>query len=353
MHPIQELYISNFSEKIQSLIGPEASIDKKLSMAEGLIPLSPKEWLPALAFLLYDESQKVVEKALHSLQDLPESLALPIASDSKTLPFVLDKLAQNRTEEDAIIEHILLNPSTQDQTIIDIAKQLSQKNATLLMSNQVRIMQNPKIAESIRLNPQALKSDIEKMVSFLRINGISIEGEASDLTMAEIELILKSPDGEGMKKVPESLLKEEQEEVDEETKLSMYQLVQTLSTGEKIKLALKGNKEARTLLIKESNKVVSSAVIKNPRITDGEVLAICNNKAMNEDIIRMVSEKKDWVKHYSVQQALAGNPKTPHLTAMRFTRALHVNDLRRLAKNKNAPSQIQKLAKQMFQQKMK
>ena len=62
-----------------------------------------------------------------------------------------------------------------------------------------------------------------------------------------------------------------------------------MSIAEKIKMALIGDKEWRSLLIKESNKLVSTAVIKNPRITDPEVLAIAKSSELNEEVIRLVA----------------------------------------------------------------
>ncbi|MEZ4704177.1 MAG: hypothetical protein R3A11_03105 [Bdellovibrionota bacterium] len=349
----REEYISKFPEKIQNLLGPEAEKKQKMMLADGLIPLPPKQWVPVLAFLTYEPDVDISKSAIKNLQELPTSIALTIAQDPTSFALSLDQLAKRRSTDEEIIEKILLNPSTHDDTLIELARSISQKNATILTNNQVRLMKNPKIAETIRLNSHALKSDLEKMVSFLRVNGVALEGENADLTMEEIELILSSPDSETMKSLPDTLVKDTpDDEVGEKEKLSMYQYVQTLRTGEKIKLALKGNKEARNLMIKESNKIVCTAVIKNPRITDGEVLAICLNRSINDDIIRIISEKKDWIKNYSVQHALAAHPKTPYLTAVRFTRNLNVSDLKRLAKNKNAPAQIQKLAKQMFQTKV-
>ncbi|MEZ4846812.1 MAG: hypothetical protein R2877_07755, partial [Bdellovibrionota bacterium] len=151
--------------------------------------------------------------------------------------------------------------------------------------------------------------------------------------------------------IPIEFLDDSKDDVSESMRQSVYQYVQTCNTGKKIKLALKGNKEARMLLIKDSNKVVSSAVIKNPRITDAEVLTACQNKSINDEILRLITMKAEWVKHYSVQFALANNPKTPFQTALRFTRMLTVNDLKKLSKNKNVPGQIQKIAKELYENK--
>ncbi len=151
--------------------------------------------------------------------------------------------------------------------------------------------------------------------------------------------------------IPIEFLEDTKDDASENLKLSVYQYIQTIKTGQKIKLALKGNKEARSILIKDSNKVISSAVVKNPRITDGEILTICQNRSINDEILRLICQKAEWIKHYSVQVALANNPKTPFQLGLRFTRMLTANDLKKLSKNKNAPSQLQKISKELYEKK--
>ncbi len=70
-----------------------------------------------------------------------------------------------------------------------------------------------------------------------------------------------------------------------------------------------GNKEARTLLMRDSNKLVSVAVIRSPRITDGEMLLRRNNKTANDDVLRVIYNDREWTKQYTVKLALVKNPK--------------------------------------------
>ena len=76
-------------------------------------------------------------------------------------------------------------------------------------------------------------------------------------------------------------------DAEEELNLSKYQLALEMGVSEKIKMALTGDKEWRSIFLKDPNKLVSSAVMKNPRITDGEVLAVAKNKSSSEELIRL------------------------------------------------------------------
>ena len=69
--------------------------------------------------------------------------------------------------------------------------------------------------------------------------------------------------------------------MEEGKKLSLSKRIMSMNVSEKIKLATKGNKEARGILMRDSNKLVSVAVIRSPRITDGEVLGLAQSKILH------------------------------------------------------------------------
>src|SRR5258706_3597698 len=89
-----------------------------------------------------------------------------------------------------------------------------------------------------------------------------------------------------------------------------------MSVLEKVKTALLGGKDARMVLAHDSNRVVRRYVLLNPRITDGEVASIVNSKLADEEILRMVGDKKDWCKNYAIRLGLVRNPKTPLVMAI-------------------------------------
>ncbi|MEK7713719.1 MAG: hypothetical protein AAB302_03165, partial [Deltaproteobacteria bacterium] len=64
---------------------------------------------------------------------------------------------------------------------------------------------------------------------------------------------------------PKELVEEEEEQAPVEKHKSIYQLILTMGISAKVQLALKGNKEARSILVKDPNKLVCSAVMKSPK----------------------------------------------------------------------------------------
>jgi hypothetical protein len=133
--------------------------------------------------------------------------------------------------------------------------------------------------------------------------------------------------------------------LEEGKKLTLSQKIMKMNISEKIKLATKGNKEARTVLIRDSNKLVSVAVIRSPRITEGEVLTQAQNKICPDDVLRVIYSNREWLRMYSVKLALVKNPKVPQGVSMRLLGQLHESDVKTLARDKNVPGSVQMMAK--------
>lgn len=141
---------------------------------------------------------------------------------------------------------------------------------------------------------------------------------------------------------------EEEPEEEDEAYQSKYQLAQSMGVGDKIKVALTGDKEWRSLLIKDSNKLVNSAVVKNPRITEPEILTISKSVVQNDEILRIICQNKEWVKNPAIRKALVLNNKTPLPVAIRFMGFLSEKDLSGMAKSKNISSVLVNNARRML-----
>jgi hypothetical protein len=121
-----------------------------------------------------------------------------------------------------------------------------------------------------------------------------------------------------------------------------------MSIMERVKTAILGGKDARQILSHDSNRVVRRYVLLNPRITDGEVAAIANSRLADEEILRMIADKRDWMKNYQVRLALVRNPKTPLVTAINLLSTLMANDLGRIAKSRDVPEGVVHHARRIY-----
>lgn len=139
--------------------------------------------------------------------------------------------------------------------------------------------------------------------------------------------------------------------MDDDIKISIAQHVATLTVGQKIKLSYVGNKEVRDVLIRDSNKMVTAAVVKSGRLTDPEVAKLASNRAVNEEVLRLVAQNKEWTRAYPIKVALLNNPKCPVGIAMSFLPHLYIKDLKMLANNRNVSSVLFTMAKKRLKSK--
>jgi hypothetical protein len=133
----------------------------------------------------------------------------------------------------------------------------------------------------------------------------------------------------------------------------LLQFIQKLNVGAKVKLAVKGNKEARSYLIRDTNSIVALSVLKSPRITDAEVAVYASMRNVPDDVIRTISVNSGWTRNYQVKLALCFHPKTPLQYSSSMIKFLNLRDLVKLSKDKNALGPLVKAAKQLLAVKRK
>jgi hypothetical protein len=169
-------------------------------------------------------------------------------------------------------------------------------------------------------------------------------------TATEVEAIVRAVEaGEDTIAVPEVLLAEEEAAAvarSPET-LSLYARILTMGQAEKIKLALRGNKDARMILVRDASKMIRRLVLMNPRISDSEVISVARNRSAEEELLRLIADRREWMRNYQVRLALVTNPKTPLAIALRQLGTLGERDLRALAKSKNVAASVVSQARRM------
>jgi hypothetical protein len=133
---------------------------------------------------------------------------------------------------------------------------------------------------------------------------------------------------------------------------SALQKIAKMDVTGRIQLAMKGNKEERSLLIRDGTKIVAFAVLDSPKISDGEVEKFASQKNVLEAVLRQITMKRKFMKNYAVIRNLVFNPRTPLDVALALMKNLLVNDLKNLSGNKEVPETIRKLGLRMFKQKL-
>ncbi len=116
---------------------------------------------------------------------------------------------------------------------------------------------------------------------------------------------------------PKTEIKQEQKSPEDRAQ-TILQRIQKLSVSERIQLALKGGKEIRTILLRDSNKEVSLTVLDNPKITETEIELLARSRSVPEEVLRIIAKKREWMKSYNVILAMVNNPKAPQGPALRL-----------------------------------
>jgi hypothetical protein len=135
-------------------------------------------------------------------------------------------------------------------------------------------------------------------------------------------------------------------------RVNTVQKINALDVKGRIQLALKGNKEERSILIRDGTKVVSLAVLEAPKLSDGEVEKFASQKNVLEAVLRQIPLKRRFMKNYKVVRNLVSNPRTPLDLGLGLMKNLLVADLKNISNNKEISETIRKLASKMYQQKM-
>lgn len=280
-------------------VRPDTPRDLKVQAARGQVALGPSDLVVLLYFLTHDGDAEVKQAALKSLRDLPEATLDQVVAAQDVNEKILEVVARLHFPKQRIMERILMHPVCTEPIRAFLAE------------------------KGIR--------DVRGQVDLSQYGSPGAGDVDEDAETAE---------GEGI------------DEEDEEFK-SKYQLSQQMGVSEKIKAALTGDKEWRSILLKDANKLVSGAVVKNPRITEAEILTISKSKIQNDEIVRVICANKEWTKNYMIRKALVENSKTPMAVALRFMATLTEKDLASLAKSKNVSSVIATQARRTLLNKSK
>ena len=138
----------------------------------------------------------------------------------------------------------------------------------------------------------------------------------------------------------------------EERRDSVLQKIAKLDIRGRITLAMRGSKEDRSILIRDSTKLVAIAVLESPKVSDGEVEKFALQKNVLEAVLRAIPLKRRFAKNYNIMRNLVQNPRTPLDLSLGLMKNLLIHDLKNLSGNKEVSDTIRKLALRMFKQKL-
>ncbi|HSP92168.1 MAG TPA: hypothetical protein VLN08_14735, partial [Vicinamibacterales bacterium] len=141
----------------------------------------------------------------------------------------------------------------------------------------------------------------------------------------------------------------EEGEAGEARRLATSQRLALMTVSEKIKAAMRGAREERTILIRDPNKLVSLAVLSSPKVNEREIESYAKMANVSEDVLRVIGTTRAWTKSYSVVRSLAFNPKSPIAVSLTLVSRLVEKDVRMLSLDRNIAEPVKILARKSLQ----
>jgi hypothetical protein len=118
---------------------------------------------------------------------------------------------------------------------------------------------------------------------------------------------------------------------------SLMQQLAGMSFTQRLRAAVKGSREMRAVLIRDPNKMIASAVLSSPKLTDQEVESFAKMASLTEDVLRTIGSNRAWMKNYGVLAGLSRNPKTPLAMSLNLLNRLNDRDVQMIAMDRNVP----------------
>ncbi|MBI1754551.1 MAG: hypothetical protein HY014_15555 [Acidobacteria bacterium] len=364
MHPIVDRFLKG------DLPEPMA-----MALVGGSLPVPSLDLMQALAHAALTES-KYTQRALDFFATMPESMVTGAVAEPMDPPHPLQLVLCHR-KEPALVETALLNPSLTPDIVEASVPSLPGSSLEIVLNNQKLWMQRPRILDLLEEHPGG-EYVVKRRVNEYRFDILRLipeevkqerleiidEVEAGRLDRAWSELPLPKEktkeeadaETETEEMAAERRLQEMRPPLDDEgneINLTLTQRVMRLSTNQKIMLAIKGGKEERTLLIREANRLIQVNVIRNGRIGEGEVAYIAQMRTVNEEVLRIISNSREWMKKYPITKALVMNPRTPLPVALTHFKRLYEADMKLLIKDRNVPELLRREAKRLVEMKAK
>jgi len=295
-----------------------------------------------------------------SLQELDKESLKEILADPSCVPEVLQHFAAKGARDEALGERIAFHPSVPVGALALLASTGKSAVVELVLTNQERLLSHPGLLEHLMANP-VLRADqrgrilelLDRVAKSVRKKGEEDAAGDEDRTkhefadVEEVANLLQVDVGELLSS-SEIIDGEEFAESEDLEIRDAFARIMTFNTATKAILAMKGGREERMILVRDSNKIVSLGVLKNPRLTESEVESIVAMRNVSDEVLRQLGGNREWTKNYKVSRMLVFNPRTPPATALNHVNRLTTRDLKLMKNSHDVPELIRRMARRLL-----
>ena len=392
--------ITSSNPVVKSVIEGSAPQPARVAASRGILPLPQADLLEILVNFAEGPDAELKENATATLTAQSTEAIEGTVRSEEAAPAVLAYFAGRSELPAAIHEAIILNSRTPPPAIAQFARETQSGPLLELISfNQQLLIQNPAIIDAL-LGNAARTTEAERRAAetkrefFEKERGaqqiadeLRAQGNAAAAEFIEQAEFASDLDGFGLSaddaafiasmiEVPDrdtddswlglEYIEEIYEETEEQRRAAVGKIIGELRTEsgddltgdrvsiinrimkmgvkDRVKLGMKGDREARNILIRDPNRLVSSSVVNNPRITEQEVEMVSAMRSIPEEILRQIAANRLWSRNYNIVHSLARNPRTPLANVMTIMSRLQLRDLIALSKNRNVSDNVRRQA---------
>lgn len=391
--------ITSSNPVVKAIISGTAPAPACLAAARGMLPLPQIDLLEALVFLAKSSDGEIAATANKTLDNQDTSALVDLLENAEVATTILAHFAAKQGLPEHLYEVVLANPKTPDTAVLQFSRQTQNGSLLELVAlNQQRLIRTPAIIDAILNNSfRTVEADrrasetkreffekergAQQIANELRAQGK--DAAAEFIENAEFADTLDNPDSLSVEdalfiakfiEIPDSevddswlsleYIEEFYEETPEEReaivnkilgdirleeddeisgeRISAISRILKMTMKDRVKLAMKGDREARNILIRDPNRIVAQAVVQNPRITEQEVEKIAAMRTVPNDVLRQIAINRTWARNYLIMLNLARNPRTPIGNVVTILTRLQLRDLQALVKDRNVPEAVRK-----------
>jgi hypothetical protein len=348
---------------IQQIESGAVPCEALLTFARGFLPLEQEDVIAVLAYLAISTDAEVAGLAAATLAETPPRVVAGVASNENTPPEHLARLAR-ASRDNAVLEALIRNRALDDVTVEQLALRADPHLQEVIVINQARILRAPAILDALLHNPslsgdvrrRAIETREEFFDKKARLAELGIEEDLEDAPTEPIADLLEAAQVEDAtpetaKKKPALILTEA--EANDPKKEALFARILKMTVAQKVLLGFRGDRSTRLILVRERNRLVASAAIRNPRMTDGEAESIAGMRDVAEEVLRLISLRRDWMSKYPIILALARNPRTPVGVVLPLINRLTLRDLKGLKDDRGVAEVVRATSRKMYQAKSK
>lgn len=362
----------NLPPAAQKVLSPDAPPPLRQMAARGIMPgVKPADLLTVVALLAEQADEAIASLAKQTLAKFPPQV-LDAALAQSLSEFVLPQLCAAYAEEPLVVERLLRQPNIGQDALQTLAERANERVGELIATNEELMLRFPIVIEKLYMNKKVRMSTADRLIELAVRNGIELsiaafkeaalaireeliaepaeERTFDDELFVETEQVAQATDVETTSEDTHEVDEEGEEQLREKF-LPLHARIAQMTVTQKIRRAMLGNSAERLLLVRDSNRLVSSAAVKSPLLKENEAAVISASRSVSDEVLRILANNREFTRNYQIKLNLVTNPRTPFTFVARLIPHLRETDLKALAKSKNVTGSVASAVKQQLSRK--